>query len=626
MDMLIGNDAAEGIILIGHSIGGMVARTAVLMSSHPRCKVHSIILLSSPNLSPPYPLDMNLHRIYSKVNHAWLNSYYNDSQACMEAHRKHVEWSTHPSTPTSPTPSSISIGINYECSVCVSRIKVISLTGGSIDELVNEHKTALDFGPVPINRTIVQSSSKKTSTSDLIFAPVHNLIFTIRYLATKVHYLFYPLPANTTMNITYESSNQTIAPNPLNSSSSHPWDDITQDQWHQHMRDFIPPQHYHVHTIQLKQVGFMVDHLAMVWCHQVLDTVTRLMEKLTNLNDSMYVNQLLPIKHSFEFNISRNTLPQIQYLQYRNHTSSIHQLLQRAEYDSMYSKTGSVIVTMAVLFLTSYANVILNVFLSISCLIMAVHFINGLSNAKDQAYPSPWLSTSPWQHSPLRHMYAPLSHFISRLIGYKAYKDSMHWLGSVAVIVCSGLAYRMYVDSLNPALFVQNYSPYVFAIMAYNSALMLRVVLLTLVTTLRTIVTASTTAIYAIFRRFIITKSVRKSLKGPTKFLRNGIFPVIEENALLLVFGMILLNVRIFQVGVSPLTTTAYAFSVYLISIYLLSLFTYLKVVFFTSTGNASQWAKETDQILFFFADFHHDIPSSLPCHRSMSGLDRVKF
>lgn len=36
-------------MIVAHSAGGMVARTALLLDNHPRCAVNSIIMLSSPN-------------------------------------------------------------------------------------------------------------------------------------------------------------------------------------------------------------------------------------------------------------------------------------------------------------------------------------------------------------------------------------------------------------------------------------------------------------------------------------------------------------------------------------------------------------------------------------------------
>jgi triacylglycerol esterase/lipase EstA (alpha/beta hydrolase family) len=41
---------SKKIIVIGHSMGGMVIRTAILLNNHPNCVVNLIILLSSPVL------------------------------------------------------------------------------------------------------------------------------------------------------------------------------------------------------------------------------------------------------------------------------------------------------------------------------------------------------------------------------------------------------------------------------------------------------------------------------------------------------------------------------------------------------------------------------------------------
>ncbi len=37
------------IIILAHSAGGMVARTAMLLSNHPKCTVSSIIMFGTPN-------------------------------------------------------------------------------------------------------------------------------------------------------------------------------------------------------------------------------------------------------------------------------------------------------------------------------------------------------------------------------------------------------------------------------------------------------------------------------------------------------------------------------------------------------------------------------------------------
>jgi hypothetical protein len=44
-----------GIMLVAHSAGGMVARTSLVLDTHPSdCPVNSIIMLGSPNQRPAY--------------------------------------------------------------------------------------------------------------------------------------------------------------------------------------------------------------------------------------------------------------------------------------------------------------------------------------------------------------------------------------------------------------------------------------------------------------------------------------------------------------------------------------------------------------------------------------------
>ena len=57
-------------------------------------------------------------------------------------------------------------------------------------------------------------------------------------------------------------------------------EDISQDHWSMHIQPYLEPQHVTVRTSQLAGVGFPVDHKALLWCHQVVQTTTRLMTRL----------------------------------------------------------------------------------------------------------------------------------------------------------------------------------------------------------------------------------------------------------------------------------------------------------------------------------------------------------
>ncbi|XP_022981217.1 uncharacterized protein LOC111480421 isoform X2 [Cucurbita maxima] len=65
----------RSVILVGHSIGGFVARAAVV---HPRLRksaVETVLTLSSPHQSPPLALQPSLGRYFTRVNEEWRKGY-----------------------------------------------------------------------------------------------------------------------------------------------------------------------------------------------------------------------------------------------------------------------------------------------------------------------------------------------------------------------------------------------------------------------------------------------------------------------------------------------------------------------------------------------------------------------
>uniref|UniRef100_A0A0D6QW97 GPI inositol-deacylase n=1 Tax=Araucaria cunninghamii TaxID=56994 RepID=A0A0D6QW97_ARACU len=65
----------KSVILVGHSMGGFVARAAVV---HPHLRngvVETIITLSSPHRAPPVALQPSLGHFFSRVNRAWRRGY-----------------------------------------------------------------------------------------------------------------------------------------------------------------------------------------------------------------------------------------------------------------------------------------------------------------------------------------------------------------------------------------------------------------------------------------------------------------------------------------------------------------------------------------------------------------------
>ncbi|KAF3918619.1 hypothetical protein AA313_de0203660 [Arthrobotrys entomopaga] len=63
------------VILIGHSMGGIVARTMLTMPNYQSNSINTIITMSAPHARPPISFDAELVRTYERVNAYWRNSY-----------------------------------------------------------------------------------------------------------------------------------------------------------------------------------------------------------------------------------------------------------------------------------------------------------------------------------------------------------------------------------------------------------------------------------------------------------------------------------------------------------------------------------------------------------------------
>ncbi|KHN10855.1 GPI inositol-deacylase [Glycine soja] len=65
----------KSVILVGHSMGGFVARAAVI---HPRLRksaVETVLTLSTPHQSPPVALQPSLGHYFARVNSEWIEGY-----------------------------------------------------------------------------------------------------------------------------------------------------------------------------------------------------------------------------------------------------------------------------------------------------------------------------------------------------------------------------------------------------------------------------------------------------------------------------------------------------------------------------------------------------------------------
>jgi hypothetical protein len=62
----------KSVIIVGHSMGGMVARAVPLLSNYKDESINTIITLSTPHREHPFLVDSSLHSFYTNVNNKWI--------------------------------------------------------------------------------------------------------------------------------------------------------------------------------------------------------------------------------------------------------------------------------------------------------------------------------------------------------------------------------------------------------------------------------------------------------------------------------------------------------------------------------------------------------------------------
>lgn len=65
----------SSVILIGHSMGGMVARTMLIMPNYQSNSVNTIVTMSTPHARPPVAFDGDIVRTYKQTNKYWREAY-----------------------------------------------------------------------------------------------------------------------------------------------------------------------------------------------------------------------------------------------------------------------------------------------------------------------------------------------------------------------------------------------------------------------------------------------------------------------------------------------------------------------------------------------------------------------
>ena len=65
----------SSVVLVGHSMGGIAARTMLTMPNYQSNSVNTIITISAPHARPPVSVDADIVRTYKQINDYWRQAY-----------------------------------------------------------------------------------------------------------------------------------------------------------------------------------------------------------------------------------------------------------------------------------------------------------------------------------------------------------------------------------------------------------------------------------------------------------------------------------------------------------------------------------------------------------------------
>ncbi|KAI8085116.1 PGAP1-like protein-domain-containing protein [Halteromyces radiatus] len=113
------------VIILGHSMGGTVARTMFTLHNYQPGSINTVITLSTPHLLPPAPFDWKISKIYDDIHSFWKRGYeirHDQRQQQQQQQQQHEQHTT--------------ISSVLDANDILKDVTLISIAGGNLDSMI----------------------------------------------------------------------------------------------------------------------------------------------------------------------------------------------------------------------------------------------------------------------------------------------------------------------------------------------------------------------------------------------------------------------------------------------------------------------------------------------------------
>lgn len=227
----------------------------------------------------PLVPDPSLKTLFHSVNKAWYSlHYHNWNCKDIKSNFKH---------------SSI-INFQFDCFPSINNTRLISISGGELDILVQPSLTnTFELSARPRNTTTLPTTDDRVFLLSKYFQLKNVLNIMVKSTFNTFNSLFSyfkPSPLDDTSEIVEPDSSFTMDDVLHLQNTSSPYAYISNKIWHQTIMPYDDPVQFDVRSIQMKSVGFPIDHFATVWCNQYLVNIHQAMKKLQGISNSRSIN------------------------------------------------------------------------------------------------------------------------------------------------------------------------------------------------------------------------------------------------------------------------------------------------------------------------------------------------